>query len=245
MKIKIRSYHKRNHINVRSHSRGKPNVPPGWKKVTYYDDQPYFATGIDKKGRKQYLYPVSFSKRTSKKKFSRIERLEEAIPGIIENVKKDVHKEIPEAEATYAIYATGFRPGTERDTKADVQAYGVSTLEKDQVEVSGNVVKFDFIGKKGVHITKNVSDRLLASIVKKRQTSNKLFDTSDVKIRKYFDKKTRGRYHLKDLRTLKAQQVARNTLGGKKAIGESVSKELGNTPAVALESYVDPKLVEQ
>jgi DNA topoisomerase-1 len=219
-------------------------VPPAWKDVKFYKDKQYVATGIDKKGRLQYIYPPSFVKKASEKKFARIDKLEKQIPSIMSKVKQDVEEQKPEAEAVYTIYKTGFRPGTEKDTLAEKQAYGVSTLEPKHIKVKGNSVQFKFIGKKGVYVEKEVRDKMLADILRRRKTVGKqLFPVSDVQMRSYFSDLTRGRYQLKDLRTLRAQRLAKQLDGSKKEIAEEVSKELSNTPAVAIKSYVSPELV--
>jgi len=218
-------------------------VPPAWKNVKYYSDEPYVATGIDKKGRLQYIYPPSFVKKAAEKKFDRIEKLEQQIPEIISRVKQDIKEEKPEAEAVYTIYKTGFRPGTEKDTLAEKQAYGVSTLEPRHVKVKGNEVQFKFTGKKGVFVEKSVRDKMLADIMRKRKEDEQVFPVSDSQMRSYFSDVTHGKFQLKDLRTLRAQKIAKDLEGDKKEIAQEVSKELCNTPAVAIKSYVSPELL--
>jgi DNA topoisomerase-1 len=225
----------------------KIKVPPAWRDVKYYTNKEYVATGVDKKGRLQYIYPPSFIKKTSEKKYKRIDQLESDIPSIMEKVKKDVDAGLPEAEAVYTIYKTGFRPGTEKDTMAEEQAYGVSTLEPKHVKIHGNEVQFKFIGKKGVYVEKDVRDKALADIIKRRKVSSdgQIFPVTDNQMRNYFDKITNGKYKLKDLRTLRAQKLAKGLDGDKKEIAQEVSKELGNTPAVAIKSYVSPELISE
>lgn len=221
-------------------------VPPAWKNVKFHKDKDYIVTGEDKKGRVQYIYPKGYVSRVKEKKFKRVRRLTEEMPKIIDSVKQDVAKGNQEAEVVYTMYKTGFRPGGEKDTLADQQSYGVSTLLGRQVAVSGDSVKFKFTGKKGVGVDRSFRDRLLADIIRRRKVGkNRLFDTTDSKVRKYFEKKTRGRYKVKDLRTAKAQILASSLSGDKKEIGKKVSAELGNTPAVALGSYVDPLLISE
>jgi DNA topoisomerase-1 len=219
-------------------------VPPAWKDVKFYTNKPYVVTGVDKKGRLQYIYPPSFVKKASEKKYVRIEKLEKQIPSIIGKVRQDIVQGKPEAEAVYTIYKTGFRPGTEKETLAEKQAYGVSTLEPKHIKIKGSAVQFKFIGKKGVYVEKNVRDKLLAGIMRRRKTGKQLFPVSDGQMRSYFSSITGGRYQLKDLRTLRAQRLAKALDGSKKEIAEEVSKELSNTPAVAIKSYVSPSLIE-
>jgi DNA topoisomerase-1 len=168
------------------------------------------------------------------------------IPSIMDKVKRDISEQKPEAEAVYTIYKTGFRPGTEKETLAEKQAYGVSTLEPKHIRIKGSTVQFKFIGKKGVHVEKDVTDKLLADIMRRRRSAGKqLFPVSDNQMRAYFSNLTGNRYQLKDLRTLRAQRLAKELDGSKKEIAEEVSKELSNTPAVAIKSYVSPELIVQ
>lgn len=247
-RVKIKKYRRRIHgrkRTVKKHNR-KIAVPPAWKNVKYHDNKPYLVTGIDKKGRTQYIYPKTHSIRTSGRKFRRIIRLEQAIPRIMTGVRNDISSSNnPEAEVVYTMYKTGFRPGSDKDTKAEKKAYGASTLLRDHVHVNKDNVKFRFVAKKGVPVEKEVKDKLLANIIRKRKESKRLFDTSDNRLRSYFSKKTSGRFKLKDLRTLKATTVAKRTNGEKKIVGERVAAELGNTPAVALGSYVEPSLIKK
>jgi len=225
--------------------RTKYKVPPAWKNVKFHSDKEYVVTGEDKKGRTQYIYPEKFREKADEAKYERVEELEKQMPSIIAEVKQDVRAGVPEAEAVYTIYKTGFRPGTEKDTQADTQAYGVSTLEPKHVKVKGDLVQFKFIGKKGVPVEKAVRDKALADIMRKRKATNdgQLFSESDHQMRDYFSDVTDGEYKLKDLRTLRAHKLAKGLDGDKKEIAQAVSKDLGNTPAVAIKSYVDPELI--
>lgn len=246
-------------VNVKSHfRRGKrvrsylrTTIPPGLKHVQYFKDKPYIAKGVDTAGRIQYVYPKRVLERGTKKKFSRIERLAERKDEFLDRIKNDARDGRVEAQAVYTMFKTGFRPGSDKDTKAKKKAYGVTTLLKDHVKVRPPRVEFDFIGKKGVRIKKTVKDSLLAKIIKEHKDSRRLFDTSDAEVREYFDTKTQGRFQLKDIRTLKAFEVADEVLEKtkskdpaeiKKKVVAKVSEELGNTPTVAATSYIAPKL---
>lgn len=255
-KIKI---HVRTHIRkttngksiVRKHHRNI-KIPPGWKKVKFYRDRNYIATGIDRKGRLQYIYHKNIRRRNEDKKFRRIDRLTRKKKVILNRVIKDVKDGNTEAQAVYTIFKTGFRPGSEKDTKADKEAFGAITLLKEHIKLKPrNMVKFNFIGKKGILIKKEVQDPLLADIMKERKQDKHLFDTSPGEVREYFDKKTNGQFQLKDLRTLKGFEVADQVLAKtksedpkeiKKEVVQEVSKELGNTESVAAKSYIAPKL---
>jgi DNA topoisomerase-1 len=210
----------------------------------------YAWFGVDSKGRRVRLYSKSHSEAAKEKKFNRLKRLESALPKIEQGVEKDLQAKDPErreaARVTYIMLKTGLRPGSEKDTKAEQQAYGVTTLKKDQVSVKDHTVRFRFIGKKGVKIDKIVKDNTLAKIVQeqKKLPGQQLFEhASDASVRRYVRKF--GAFKPKDFRTLRANVVARKLVrSGKsgKVVYEGVAKELHNTPGVSKSAYVDDKV---
>ena len=250
--IRVRQ-HLRRGFPVRSHSR-KIKIPPAWKNVKHFTNRPYVATGVDSKGRLQYVYPKHVLEQGANRKYKRIERLAGRKEEILGEIIQDAKDGRVEAQAVYTMYKTGFRPGSEKDTKSDVRAYGATTLLRRQVKVKPkNKVEFDFIGKKGVRVKKEVQDRLLSKIMKERRKDEHVFDTSDAEVREYWNNRTRGQFQLKDLRTLKAFETADKILKStaakspieiKKEVIQAVSKELGNTPAIAASSYIAPKIAE-
>ncbi len=248
----VRTKKGRKKVLINPHISKKIKVPPSWKKVKFYEGRNYLATGVDTKGRLQYLYPKNVRIRNERKKFRRVERLAKKKKHILNKVIQDAKEGNIEAQAVYTMFQTGFRPGTEKDTKADKEAFGTVTLLKDHVKVKPkNKVEFKFVGKKGVNIKKEIKDPLLADIIKERKQSKQLFDTSSNEVRDYFDKKTSGQFQLKDIRTLKAFEVADEILDKtksddpreiKKEVVTEVSEALGNTPAIAAQAYIAPKL---
>jgi DNA topoisomerase IB len=238
-------------IPVRRHTRkvkGVP-IPPAWSHVKIHQNKPYVATGRDEKGRIQYLYPKDFVKRQDKKKFKRVKRLEKKMPNILNKIDKDIEKGNEEAQALYTMYRTGFRPGTDRDTKADQKAFGTTNLEKRHVKVKpNNVVEFNFLAKKGVKVEKDVKDKKLAKIMKERDSDKRIFHTNEDKLRKYFNIKSGGNFQLKDLRTLRANKVAKKIVqkngNDKQLVAKKVAEDLGNTPAIAVKSYIAPEVLQ-
>lgn len=212
----------------------------------------YEYVGVDSKGRRVRLYDKDHKEAASKKKFNRIKRLEIAYPKILQQINKDVDDsnldKKENARAAYVVLKTGLRPGSDKDTKGDVQAYGVTTLQKNQVSASGDNVQFNFIGKKGVLIEKRVTDPKLAEIVKEQKAlpGKELFpNVSDATLRRYL--KTHGNYNTKDYRTLRANRLAKSLV--KKGVDDKevvnvVAKDLSNTPGVSKSAYVNPEVFE-
>lgn len=234
-------------------------VPPAWTNVQVNDDPDadLLATGTDVKGRKQYLYSAAHSERQAAAKFDRMKAFTEALPDIRRKIEGDID-ESEEAAVLYLIDKTGFRIGGDDDTGADVQAYGATTLRSKHVTVNGDKVRFKFTGKKGVEIVKKVEDPQLARIIRERKERigrgrGPLFDTTDGSVRRYLNEIAPG-FQVKDFRTYqgtaqalraieKVKRIPKTEAAFKKArreVGKVVANYLGNTPAIALKSYIDP-----
>jgi DNA topoisomerase-1 len=155
------------------------------------------------------------------------------------------------------ISKTGMRIGSTRDTGAKVQAYGASTLEARHVKVDGQVTTLSFVGKKGVNIELTSIDPALAKMFKARLKGkgprDKLFNTSDAKVRDYMHSVGGKGFMPKDFRTYVATSTALDMARGmgvaagerefkkmRLEVAKRVSSLLGNTPAMAISSYIDP-----
>jgi len=213
------------------------------------------AVAKDSKGRTIYLHTKKHKEKASGSKFKRIQQMEAAYPAIIERVKKHFPK-VEEAQVLYLIDKTRFRVGGEGDTKAEVQAYGATTLKPEHVSVTDDKVKFDFIGKKGVHQVKIVDDSLLAQMIRKRLNRNRLFQTDEGHVLSYLRTLPRAKsLKVSDFRPFYGTRMARELMASmpkpktkkefkqaQKTIATAVSEDLGNTPSVALSSYIDPRI---
>jgi DNA topoisomerase I len=211
----------------------------------------YEFYGVDQKGRRVRLYGKRHVEQQKAKKFRRVRILRKKMSMIEEGIKRDTEAKDEEkrenARVAYIILKTGLRPGSSKDTKAEQQAYGVTTLQKNQVKFSDGDATFDFIGKKGVHIIKKVHDPMLVRILKQQKNGEgkELFpNASDATVRRYLRKY--GNVKTKDLRTLRANEIAEKLSKkgvGEKKIYEGVAKELNNTPGVSKSAYVDVEVL--
>jgi len=243
---------------------GRP-IPPGWTDA-YVSDNPATkvqAVGQDAKGRTVRIYSEKFSKEQGEAKFKRVTALERDQKSLFAKTAKDaVSKDHDTAEAASAlrlVQVTGIRPGSTRDTKAAKQAYGATTLQGRHVVQNGSDVRLDFVGKKGVSLSIPVEDKAVRADVlaraKKAGPRGRLFDTTDGKMRGYSKTVSGGKYKPKDYRTLKGTTSARAMVADMpkaknmkeyKAsvmdVAGRVSTQLGNTPVVALQSYINPRV---
>lgn len=216
----------------------------------------------DLKGRKIHKYSSSEISKNYFKKYKRGNLFIKEHKKIIRRLKKDINPDTKKGQAAlilYIIYKTGLRVGSNRDTKADIKAFGISTLLNKHIKLrSPNRVQFDFIGKKGIRNKDIVKDSVIYSSLKKlkkNKWSHRIFDVSDSFIRKYL-KSVDDRFVIKDFRTLKAYETAKKEISKRKGpapnertfkkwqkeVGDVVSKTLGNTRTVAINDYINPSL---
>lgn len=238
-------------------------LPPAWTNIQLSDDpeQDLQATGEDKKGRTQYRYTAKHNKKSAATKFSRVKAFNTKLKSLRKQIAKDLKSKDPDVQEAAVLLnlidTTGFRPGSDRDTLADAKAHGASQLEDKHVEIDGDVVSFDFIGKKGVRIEKIVEDKVLADTLRARVEikGKRLFsEDADRHIRKYMNEHAKG-FTPKDLRTWHATAIALREVQkiprpetaaafkrAQQAVAKVVSEFLGNTPNVAMKSYINPSV---
>ncbi len=212
--------------------------------------------GKDAAGRDQKKYRASVTDRNKAAKFARTHELIEKKSSILkENEEKLADpKTAEEALVTKLIFATGMRPGSEKDTKAKKQAYGATTLLAEHVKKSGDGVVLSFVGKSGKDLTIPVEDRSIAKVLLERKArGGKLFGTNEAKVLSYVHKLDGGKFKTKDIRTAVGTETALNKIkqmaaptsekaykAAVKEVAVAVSTKLGNTPTIALQSYISP-----
>jgi DNA topoisomerase-1 len=130
-------------------------------------------------------------------------------------------------------------------------------LGKHVVE-DGGQVRLQFTGKKGVNLDLPVEDRGLASMLKSRATRSgadePLFpQISGSSLLEYTHTLNGGKFKTKDFRTLLGTREAISQMQGMRppatikdykksvlTVAKTVAVKLGNTPTVALQSYIHP-----
>lgn len=233
-------------------------IPPAWTDVFVSPDpdSPLQAVGRDAKGREQRIYSDAHHQAQAAAKFARIRELRNHHPAIEARAEADALAGDDTAGAVLLISRMGLRPGSDADTGAERKAYGATNLLAKHVEVDGDTVRLRFVGKKGVDLDLSVRDGALARVVRPRlegkAPGDRLLDTDERRARQYLAALAPG-FKLKDLRTLLGTVLAQRLVASmpvpstrkqytaqRREIARQVSARLGNTPAVALSSYIDP-----
>lgn len=244
----------------------KLGIPPAWKDVhvNLNSKGDLLARGTDAKGRLQVKYSDSHNAQAAAAKFGRTRELIQKRKEIFKEVKQDAKsKELKEkAECLQLVMQTGMRPGSTTDTKADYKSYGATTLlGKHVVTKSDGSVSLKLVtGKnKGREVEFPIGDKSTAKMLQRRSkkagSDGNLFEVSAGELRTYSKVKDGGGFKTKDHRTAIGTETAVReikSLGlpktkkqykeSVKQVATKVSQTLGNTPAIALKSYIDPQV---
>jgi DNA topoisomerase I len=231
------------------------------------------ATGVDNAGRLQYLYHPDWRTQRDREKFERIEGFAEALPRLRERVARDIRRRgFPRERVlacTIRLLDRGlFRVGTEDYVSNG--AFGLATLRREHVVVRRGAVQFDYVGKAGKRHVLEIADpevlRVIRALRRRRAAPrDELLVWEDgvtwravraADINGYLKEASGTDFSAKDFRTWHATVLAATALAehglersqrrSKRAIraaAEVASEHLGNTPAVARRSYIDPRVV--
>jgi len=232
------------------------------------------ATGIDAAGRRQYLYHPTWREQRDRLKFDRALALAESLPAARRGVTIDLRRDGLQRERVLAaafrmLDAAHLRVGSERYA-LEHGSVGLSTLLGAHASVvDRRIVHLDFPGKSGQEWSSEVPDADLAAVVaqlKRRGPRARLLAWRDgggphplsaEDINADIRARTGGDFTAKDFRTLHGTSAAaialartgpkRSASAQDRAIAGAIratAQLLGNTPAVARSSYVDPRILD-
>lgn len=254
-------------------------IPPAWKDVWICTD-PFGhvqATGIDAAGRKQYRYHEKWNEQRARRKFADMERFARALPDLRVQVEQELERDGTDFDRVLAAMVRlldrgFFRIGCEEYAERN-ETYGLATMRKEHVTLSGEQLLFDYPAKHGRQRVQHVIDPLAADVVaackRRRGGGDELFayrDTArgpwrDVKsahVNQWLKERTGVDISAKDFRTWNATVLAAVAIAvahdaptetaRKRAVVRAVKEVahyLGNTPAVARASYIDPRVFDK
>jgi DNA topoisomerase-1 len=255
-------------------------IPPAWEDVWICADPlgHIQATGLDARGRKQYRYHDLWRERRDRQKFAAMLSFGRSLPELREQVERDLRRRKISRERVLAcavrLLDRGFfRIGSE-DYAEENETYGIATMRKRHVTVTGERVVFDYEAKGGKRRVQVIGDRAISGLVKQlRQRRGGGYDLlayrngrewRDVRsadINEYIKGVIGEDHSAKDFRTWNATVLAAvvlaasarerdmSTKGGrnraKRDAVKQVAQYLGNTPAVCRASYIDPRVFDR
>jgi DNA topoisomerase IB len=124
------------------------------------------ATGLDKAGRKQYLYRADFRTAQEQAKYDKLIRFAEKLPELREAMAEhldpdELDRERVSAIALRLINLGWFRVGSDRYVRGS-GTYGITTLTRRHVTVRGHRVTLAFRGKQKIQVRTSVVEEELA-----------------------------------------------------------------------------------
>lgn len=148
-------------------------IPPAWQyvRISPSPRTGLQAVGMDSDGRVQYLYSESYRRRRERKKYEKIERFGELLPGLRKATNEHIKLEGFPREKVLAVMmrlinSLYMRMGSPESVRK-YRTYGITTLATRHLEFGpdGELV-FDFVGKHKIKQRKVLVDEELAEILR-------------------------------------------------------------------------------
>jgi DNA topoisomerase I len=232
------------------------------------------ATGLDGRGRRQYRYHPSWRAERDAEKFGHMLSFARALPGVRAAGDEHLARRALDRErvSACAIRVTElglFRIGSERYARED-HTYGVASLERRHLRFRAGEAVFDYVAKEGRRRTVRIADpaavHTLRSLERMPAGTPQLFvfragdgwaRLTTGELADYLRAHAGGHFTVKEFRTWNATLLAALALSGAAptdslrarrraavAAVRAAAAWLGDTPAVARASYVDPAVIE-
>ena len=250
-------------------------IPPAWTDVWISANAgaKLQATGTDAAGRRQYLYHASFRAAQERAKFDRLLHFAESLPTL--RARTEQHLRLGPYERDWAcaiavslVNRAWFRVGSDRHARAS-RTYGITTLTKRHVTVSGAEIEFCFRTKNRKLVKRTIESAPLARGVRalvraedgarlfRFEREGEMVNLTARMLNEYIGEQLGNGFTAKDFRTwggtlLAAAELAKHGPAASESeatrvlarVMKTVAAELGNTPAVTRDSYVSPTVVE-
>ncbi len=252
-------------------------IPPAWRDVWIcpYPGGHIQATGIDDRGRKQYLYHQKWRERRDQEKFDDMVVFARSLPSMRRRLTKDLNRDDFSMRHVLAVAVRlldrgFFRVGSE-DYVIENESYGLATMRREHCIIDGDRLVFDYPSKSGKRRVQAVVDPEVAEAItglnRRRGGGDDLLaykergrwhNLRSPEVNAYLKEITGEDVSSKDFRTwgatglaavgLAVSPVPAKPTARKRAITrvvKEVAYHLGNTPAVARASYIDPRVFDR
>ena len=184
--------------------------------------------------------------------------------------KRKLQREKVMATMVRLLESAFFRPGSETYSKEN-ESYGLTTLRHKHLKIEDDKMIFTYKGKSGQEQQKQINHKKLAKIVqeidampgheifKYLDDTGNIVDVTSDDLNAYIREIMGDEFSAKDFRTWAGTMIAAIALDElgvvdkkdqttldhniKEAVNK-VSERLGNTPSVARDSYIDPRIIE-
>jgi len=252
-------------------------IPPAWTDVWICTDPRGHiqALGTDAAGRRQYRYHDDWRVQRDAEKHERVldfaRRLPKARERVAEHLgQRGLTRDRVLAAAFRLLDLGFFRVGGESYAESN-GTYGLATMRRRHVSVTGDLVVFDYVAKSGKKRVQAVVDesvrKVVVSLLRRDDRSKELLaykdrdgwhDVTSADINAYLREVLGEEVSAKDFRTWHATvltavglavstQAPTSASARKRAVSRvitEVSEYLGNTPTVCRSSYIDPRIID-
>jgi DNA topoisomerase-1 len=252
----------------------KMAIPPKWKdvKITNSPTDYLQVTGVDSKGRTQYIYHPLWTELSKHEKYSRLENFIKNLPLLRNYVNKILNGPINFENREYIISIvikildnTFSRIGNDIH-KEENNTYGLTTILKKHIKISDSSIIIKYVGKKNVIQSHEYKDVKCANILKNllELPGERVFKTSNMEninsidINNFLKDVMKGNYTSKDFRTYATNKLLlkylysynppQNEKEAKKILIEccnNVAEKLGHTRQVSKTNYIYPLILEE
>ena len=202
-------------------------IPPAWRDVWICPNPNGHiqATGIDDRGRKQYLYHAAWREHRDREKYRAMAKFAGALPEMRAKADEDLRRKGLTRERVLAcsvrLLDLGFfRIGSERYTEEN-ETFGLATLRKRHVKVERGVAHFDFTAKGAKRHQQEIADPVIVPTIRSLRNrkggghellayrnGRSWVDVKAADINEYLKVMMRGDYSAKDFRTWNATVLA-------------------------------------
>ena len=244
-------------------------VPEGkWGKIIHDKDSMWLASWMDFLTQKRkYVWladTAGLKQDRDKEKYEKAVNLAKEIDKIKDRIVKDMKSKNQKisriSTACYLIYRTAMRVGDEKDPD-EADTVGATTLRKEHIKITDNVIEFDFLGKDSVRWQETVIaeghdkqfQKNLKKLVEKKKPKDDIFDDITSRhVNAYYSSIVKG-LTAKVFRTYLATTVVKNYLvehdniKGKTANEKIYHAKLANLEAAMMCNHkrTIPKTFEQ
>jgi len=252
-------------------------LPPAWEDVWIcaHPRGHIQAIGTDAAGRRQYRYHDEWRVQRDAEKHQRVLTFAKRLPMARRKVEAHLEQRGMTQQrvlaAAFRLLDLGFfRVGGESYAEEN-GTFGLATMRRKHVTVTGDLVVFDYIAKSGKHRVQSVVDesvrKVVVALLKRDDKSKELLaykdrtgwhDITSADINAYLREVFDGDVSAKDFRTWHATvlmavglavstQAPTSESARKRAVNRAikeVAEYLGNTPAVCRSSYIDPRVID-
>jgi DNA topoisomerase IB len=252
-------------------------IPPAWNDVWIcpFANGHIQAVGTDAAGRRQYRYHDDWRVQRDAEKHRRVLTFARRLPAAREQVALDLDERGLTRRrvlaAAFRLLDLGFfRIGGESYAEEN-GSYGLATMRRRHVTVTGDLVVFDYTAKSGKHRVQAIVDdsvrKVVRALLDRDDPSKELLaykdrdgwhDVTSADINTYLRDVLGEDVSAKDFRTWHATvltavglavstQAPTSESARKRAVSRvvtEVSEYLGNTPTVCRSSYIDPRVID-